>query len=64
MIDGLDPSREFGVELLQAVSGIALQPESRFKALLDTKDQSLAFSFAPTVIGLAVQQAYAHLRAY
>jgi hypothetical protein len=42
----LDPGREFGVEFLQAVGGIAWEPESGFKALLDTLDQALAFSLA------------------
>src|ERR1035441_6429002 len=37
VIDRLDPGREFGVEFLQAVGGIACQAEGGFKALLDRK---------------------------
>jgi hypothetical protein len=33
-------------QFLQAVGGIAWEPESGFKALLDTLDQALAFSLA------------------
>ena len=52
VIDRLDPGREFGVEFLQAVGGIACQAQGGFKALLDTLDQALTFSFAPTMVGL------------
>ena len=63
MIDSLYPGGEFGVEFLQAVGGVAFQAESGFKTLLESLDQPLDLSLAPTVIRFAVQQADAQLSA-
>ena len=63
MIGGLNPEREFGIELLQIFSLVVQQTQSAFKALLNSLDDALTFSFAPTVVRLAVEQANAQFGA-
>ena len=63
VIDALNPDREFGVEFLQVLGLVSLQSQRAFKALLQGLDHALDFSFAPTVIGLAVEQPNSELGA-
>jgi len=62
MVNGLDPGRELPVQFLQASGPIAFDPERTLEAPLDRLNHPLAFSFAPGVIRLGVQEPYPQVR--
>ena len=63
VVEGGDPMRESGIELLQTVHRVSFHAQGQLEVVLDGLNEPLDFAFTPSVIGFCVQEADAKVGA-
>ena len=63
MIGGFNPAEDGDIEFLQTVEVLFFVAQGGFEVALDVADEAFDLAFAPSVVGLGVEQADAEIGA-